>query len=165
MLKEFNVNDYVYEESLDSRGSSCYEVTMITKISGDLVYGYWAMNLKHLPRTIKEFNNLPFDKEKLTGNIDVLNILEFEEHLHVYDNEDDYDEYGVLMIDECSMVDGYGELVDLKAEIVSNLINLDNYDSKILMGLANLSQEEAMDYFINIVIPNTVSIVQSSEIR
>jgi len=154
-VERFKAGDYVYDEKHSSIGKSTYDVAKITYINKNAVYGYWAMDLNRLPISIEEFNSLHFDRSECNGDMDVLQIIKFE-------RGEAGDE--VLIIDECSMVGGYGDLVELKAEIVSNIMNLDNYDSKILMGLANLSQEEVMDYFMNIVMPKVASIVQSSNL-
>jgi len=160
--EDLHVDDYVYEE----KRYGGFDVTKIFKFREDAVYGYWAIGLPSLPKTLEEFNSLDFRDTLQSGDINNIQALKFEgETSDAYDTVTDSDCGRYSHNDVISIVEGYGDLVELKTEIVSNLSNLDNYDSKILMGLANLSEEEALDYFLNIVVPNTASIVQSARIR
>jgi len=83
-------------------------------------------------------------------------------YISPYEGYDSFDEDAMF---DCDEVDNEEETVEEEVDLklINNLSDLNNYNSKMLLGLANLSEDEAIDYFLNKVMPNIISIVKSSK--
>jgi len=149
----FVIGDYVYDAQI-LKMTGLYDVTRVTKINKDKIYGYWAMHLHSCPETLKAFNSLSVRGDELCADSKDLKLLTLDSEIITSKTAA-----------EQVKASGLNSIKDLKCKIKdefkSELKNLDNYDSNILLGLANLSEEEAIDYFLNKVIPNTISIIES----
>ena len=146
------VGDFVYgENSCCSTG--LYDVTKVTKLGGldsDLVYGYWAIGVKYIPKTMEEFNSLRF--RQIPEQTSVKNVKVFKLS---FEGTTLKEEVESIRLTDSQCNNG------LKAKLKIEIKNLDNYDSNILLGLANLSEEEAIDYFLSKIIPNAISIIEA----